>query len=68
MEKTECYGTVGNATCYRGNHCMNCMMCLCGKTDCYGTVGNATCYRENLCMNCKIRCLYGKNRMLWDSG
>ena len=37
MEKTECYGTVGNATSYRGNHCMNSMMrCLCGKTECYG--------------------------------
>ena len=35
--KTECYGTVGNATCYRGNHCMNCMMrCLYGKQNVMG--------------------------------
>ena len=35
--KTECYGTVDNATCYRENLCMNCMIrCLCGKPNAMG--------------------------------
>ena len=37
MWKTECYGTVGKATCYRENLCMNCMIrCLCGKPNTMG--------------------------------